>query len=138
MFKVAKIIYHPIFFGVLNFLLLKSTNFLCIVKVDRHCLPPTVFVGHLTIGAIPVFFNSVFLFFGFFCLFLSQNREEPFIYSYHVQSWNIHARLQDLPLLKRCYRIAWAIPVEQRIGSCRRGYFFLTAHFQSCGQRFIH
>ena len=59
------------------FFLLKSTNFLCIVKVDRHCFPPTVFVGHLTIGAIPVFFNPVFLFLGFFCAFLSQNCEEP-------------------------------------------------------------
>ena len=36
------------------------------VKVYRHCLPPTVFVGHLTIGAIPVFFNFVFRF-SVFC-----------------------------------------------------------------------
>jgi len=32
-----------------------------------------------TIGAIPVFFNSVFQIFIFFCLFLSQTVDEPFI-----------------------------------------------------------
>ena len=53
------------FFGIFYTLLLKS------VKIDRHCLVPTVFVGHLTIGAIPVFFNSIFQIFIFFCLFLS-------------------------------------------------------------------
>ena len=44
-----------------------------------HTGPIKNFFTSLTTGAIPVFFNYVFLFFRFFCGFLSQTREEPFI-----------------------------------------------------------
>ena len=65
-------------------------------------LTPTVFVGHLTTGGIPVFFNSVFQHFRFFSVFLSQNCEDPVkcicLWYFHVviwtpeNAWQIHAR----------------------------------------------
>ena len=70
-----------LFWAYFTFSCWNQRTFLCIVKIDRHCLPPAVWIDYLTIGAIPVFFNSVFLFFLFsavFCWFLSQTVEEPF------------------------------------------------------------
>ena len=47
------------------------------------------FFAHLTTEAIPVFFNPVFQFFPFFCLFLSQTVDEP-IFLLSIRVWNIH------------------------------------------------
>jgi hypothetical protein len=55
-------------FGPVQHLLLLNRS----ADTDAWC-----FVGHLTIGAMPVFFNSVFLFYSIFCVFLSQTVDEP-------------------------------------------------------------
>ena len=56
----------------------------------RPCGPlKTLFFAHLTTEAIPVFFNPVFQFFPFFCLFLSQTVDEP-IFLLSIRVWNIH------------------------------------------------
>ena len=47
------------------------------------------FFAHLTTEEIPVFFNPVFQFFPFFCLFLSQTVDEP-IFLLSIRVWNIH------------------------------------------------
>ena len=65
------------FWRIFYLFLLKSTDFLCIVKGWPALLTPLQFWGCKTTGAIPVFFNSVFQIFMFFCLFLSQTVEEP-------------------------------------------------------------
>ena len=63
-------------FKIFYFFLLKSVYLQCIVEIDGIAYP-LLFGDYKTTGAIPVFFNSVFLFAVFFCKFLSQTDEDP-------------------------------------------------------------
>ena len=73
MFRAVQTDFNSIL-RIFYLLLLKSTDLLCIVKNDRHCLPPTVFVGHLTIGGNSGLFQLRLSVFYIFLLIPVTNR----------------------------------------------------------------